>query len=187
MKKGDEQMINGQAELVANLDASIKSMTRSQQHLDIFALKVQDARAKQNIGAGMVAVSKALGRVTKTIELARVRSDHTTLWDGSIILTWFHQIEQVMEDLENQYEDIDVMTSVLNSATGQSTARDVPQEEIDRIKRMVADQAGLELSQELNSASVDVNAIKTAPIKTGPTAEEEDAIADRLKALRQTA
>lgn len=76
MKKGDEQMINGQAELVANLNASIKSMTRSQQHLDIFALKVQDARAKQNIGAGMVAVSKALGRVTKTIELARVRSDY---------------------------------------------------------------------------------------------------------------
>ncbi len=88
-----------------------------------------------------------------------------------------------MDDLAKQYEDIDVMTSVLDNATAQSTARDVPQETIDRLKRQVADEAGFELSQELNSAE----AVKTAPVKLGPTQEEEAALPDRLKALRNPA
>jgi charged multivesicular body protein 1 len=87
-----------------------------------------------------------------------------------------------MSDLGRQYEDIDVMTSVLDNATSQSTARDVPQETIDRVKRQIADEAGLELSQELNSASMKVN---PAPaVKEGPTAEEEAAMSDRLRAIR---
>lgn len=86
-----------------------------------------------------------------------------------------------MENLEKQYEDIDVMTSVLETATSQSTAREVPQEEIDRIKRQMADEAGIEMSQELNNAAVNVNANL---IKTGPTEEEEASITDRLRALR---
>lgn len=73
MKKGDEEMINGQAELIANIDASIKSMSRSKQKLSIFAMKIKLARNKQNIGAGMIAVSKALGRVSDTIQLERAR------------------------------------------------------------------------------------------------------------------
>ena len=72
MKKGDEEMINGQAELFANIEANIKQMNRSKQKLSIFAMKVNMARNKQNIGAGMVAVSKALGRVTDSIQLERV-------------------------------------------------------------------------------------------------------------------
>lgn len=161
MKKGDEETINGQAELVASLDSSIKSMSRSKQKLSIFATKVSMARQKQSIGAGMLAVSKALGRVTDSIQLERV--------------------EQVMDSLEKQYEDIDVMTAVLDDSTSKSTARDVPLEEVERVKRMVADEAGLELSQELNAAS----AVREEPKKVGPTEEEEDRIRERLRALRE--
>lgn len=160
MKLGDEEMINGQAELVANLEANIKSMTRSQQRLHIFGIKIKNARITQSIGTSMIAVSKALGRVSSSIQLEKV--------------------EAVMTDLGKQYEDIDVMTDVLNTATTQSTARDVPHETIDRLKRQVADEAGFELSQELNSAE----AVKTAPVKVGPTEEEEAKSKDSLRAIR---
>lgn len=181
MKNGDEEMINGQAELVANIDANIKSMRRSKQKLSIFAMKVNMARNKQNIGAGMVAVSKALGRVSDSIQLERARMHSRRQRPKEATLTHFPQVEQVMENLEKQYEDIDVMTSVLDNATTQSTAREVPQEEIDRIKRQMADEAGIEMSQELNNAAVNVNANL---IKAGPTEEEEASITDRLRALR---
>ena len=98
------------------------------------------------------------------------------------VLTPLVQVEAVMDSLEKQYEDIDVMTSVLDTATTKSTARDVPQEEIDRVKRMVADEAGYELSQELNTS--EMSAVQAAPVKTGPTEEEEASIKDRLRALR---
>jgi hypothetical protein len=72
MKKGDEEMINGQAELVANLQGNIDDMTRTKQRLDMFAVKIKTARLNQSVGAGMVAVSRALGRVTQNIQLEKV-------------------------------------------------------------------------------------------------------------------
>lgn len=82
-----------------------------------------------------------------------------------------------MSDLAKQYDDIEVMTSVMDTATTQASAKQVPQEEVDRIKRQVADEAGLELRQELNSAE----AVKTTP----KTAEvDEVQLAETLKALR---
>lgn len=88
-----------------------------------------------------------------------------------------------MDDLGRHYEDINVMTSVLDNATSQSTATAVSPEALDQLKRKIADEAGFELSQELNSAGV----VKTAPVRLGPTQEAEAALPDRLKALRNPA
>jgi charged multivesicular body protein 1 len=82
-----------------------------------------------------------------------------------------------MSDLSSKYEDIDVMTSVMDSATTKATAKQVPQEEVDKIKRQIADEAGIELNQELNSAE---------PVKTAPVNAEvnEEQLGETLKALR---
>jgi charged multivesicular body protein 1 len=82
-----------------------------------------------------------------------------------------------MSDLSKQYDDIEVMTAVMDTATTQASAKQVPQEEVDRIKRQVADEAGLELRQELNSAEA---------VKTTLSAAEVDEVklAENLKALR---
>lgn len=161
MKAGDEEMINGQAELLANIQGTIRDLTRSKQRLHIFAAKIKSARLNQQIGSSMVAVSRALGRVTKNIELEKV--------------------EAVMTDLGKQYEDIDVMTKVLDSATATSTASTASPEQVEMIKRQVADAAGLELKEQLGAESVPTST------KVGPTPEEEEASSERLKALRQMA
>jgi charged multivesicular body protein 1 len=69
------------------------------------------------------------------------------------------------------------MTSVMDSATTKATAKQVPQEEVDKIKRQIADEAGLELNEELNSAE---------PVKTAPVKDEVDErqLGETLKALR---
>lgn len=82
-----------------------------------------------------------------------------------------------MSDLSRQYDDIEVMTAVMDTATTQASAKQVPQEEVDRLKRQVADEAGLELHQELNSAE----AVKTTP---KPAEVDEVQLAETLKALR---
>jgi division protein CdvB (Snf7/Vps24/ESCRT-III family) len=161
MKTGDETLINGQAELLASLSGTIRDLTRSKQRLHIFASKIKSARLNQQIGTSMVAVSRALGNVTKNIKL--------------------EQVESVMEDLGRQYEDIDVMTTVLEGATKTGSATAVNPEEVERIKRQVADAAGLELGESLNVGPVGKE------VKVGPTPEEEEASSERLKALRQGA
>jgi division protein CdvB (Snf7/Vps24/ESCRT-III family) len=160
MKTGDEDLINGQASLIASLQGTIRDLTRSKQRLHIFAAKIKSARLNQSIGTSMVAVSRALGRVTKNIELERV--------------------EAVMADLGRQYEDIDVMTQVLDSATATGSASTASPEDVEKVKRQVADAAGVEMGRELDGGKVPTT-------KVGPTAEEEEASSERLKMLRQGA
>ncbi|KFY40701.1 hypothetical protein V494_03370, partial [Pseudogymnoascus sp. VKM F-4513 (FW-928)] len=150
----------GQASLIASLQGTIRDLTRSKQRLHIFAAKIKSARLNQSIGTSMVAVSRALGRVTKNIELERV--------------------EAVMADLGRQYEDIDVMTQVLDSATATGSASTASPEDVEKVKRQVADAAGVEMGRELEGGKVPTT-------KVGPTAEEEEASSERLKALRQGA
>jgi hypothetical protein len=65
-------MIDDQAVLVASIQGQIKEMTRTKNNLHRFAMKVNMARQQQSIGASMIAVSKALGSVTKNLQLEKV-------------------------------------------------------------------------------------------------------------------
>jgi hypothetical protein len=72
MKDGDEDMIDDQALMLASVQGHIKEMKRTQTRLNIFANKISMARQKQDIGASMIAVSRALGAATKDIQLDKV-------------------------------------------------------------------------------------------------------------------
>lgn len=82
-----------------------------------------------------------------------------------------------MDKFETQFEDLDVATGYYENATSSATATATPQEDVDRLMSQVADEAGIELNQELEGA---------APVKTklGPTEVEEDGLGERLRALR---
>jgi charged multivesicular body protein 1 len=53
-------------------------------------------------------------------------------------------------------------------------------EDLDVLMNQVADEAGVELNQEMEGAKP----ISTAPVKSGPTEVEEDGLGERLRALR---
>ena len=58
-----------------------------------------------------------------------------------------------MDKFETQFEDMDVMTGYYENATSQATAVATPQDDVDRLIGQVADEAGVELGQELGEAS----------------------------------
>ena len=162
MNAGEDDLINGQAELLANIGGTIRDLTLRKQQLHIFASKMESARMNQEIGASMVQVSQALSVFKNKINLEKV--------------------DEVMENLARQYEDIDVMTKVLDSATQQGSAVTASPEAVEAVKRKVADAAGLELKDQLQ-----VGEVPESAQRAGPTKEEEEASSERLKALRQMA
>jgi charged multivesicular body protein 1 len=87
------------------------------------------------------------------------------------------QISVVMDKFETQFEDLDVATGYYENATSQATATATPQEDVDRLMNQVADEAGVELHQDLEAVTV-------AKTKVGPTEVEEDGLGERLRALR---
>jgi charged multivesicular body protein 1 len=90
------------------------------------------------------------------------------------------QISAVMDKFETQFEDLDVATGYYENATSSATAVGTPQEDVDRLMSQVADEAGVELNQEMAGATPAQN-IK-AP--ANPTEVEEDNLGERLRALR---
>jgi len=90
------------------------------------------------------------------------------------------KISAVMDRFETQFEDLDVATGYYENATTSATAVGTPQEDVDKLMNQVADEAGVELHQEMEGAK----AVTAAPVKSGPTEVEEDGLGERLRALR---
>lgn len=99
-------------------------------------------------------------------------------WLISIQLTFF-QISAVMDKFESQFEDLDVATGYYETATSSATAVGTPQDEVDRLIHLVADEAGIELKEEMKSPE------QAALTKDNVDEEErEGALGERLRALR---
>ena len=77
------------------------------------------------------------------------------------------QISLVMDKFETQFEDLDVATGYYENATSSATAVATPQEDVDRLMGQIADENGLEITQELTAAT-------PSRAKIGPTEQEED-------------
>lgn len=89
-----------------------------------------------------------------------------------------------LEQFKNQNEEYAMSNSIYQDAMTTSTSVQVSEDAVHELLGKLADDAGVELSQELESASTS----KVEPVKetaaNEPTAEEEDALQQRLRALR---
>lgn len=83
-----------------------------------------------------------------------------------------------MDRFETQFEDLDVATGYYENATSNTTAIATPQDDVDKLMSQVADEAGVELSQEMAGATPKTD------IKAAPEEEWEDKLGERLRALR---
>lgn len=83
-----------------------------------------------------------------------------------------------MDRFETQFEDLDVATGYYENATSSATATGTPQEDVDKLMGQVADEAGVELSQEM------ANSAPANDLKAAPQEEREDKLGERLRALR---
>ena len=54
-----------------------------------------------------------------------------------------------MDKFETQFEDLDVASGYYENATSSATAVGTPQDDVDKLIAMTADEAGVELSQEM--------------------------------------
>ena len=61
-----------------------------------------------------------------------------------------------MDKFETQFEDLDVATGYYENATSQATAVGTPQDDVDKLMHMVADEAGVELGAEMKAPETGV-------------------------------
>lgn len=92
------------------------------------------------------------------------------------------KISSVMEKFETQFEDMDVRTSVMEDAMGSATTLTTPKDQVDLLIQQVADEAGLEITDQLAMAGTVPTAIGSSSVAASTN---EDQLSRRLAALRQ--
>lgn len=83
-----------------------------------------------------------------------------------------------MDKFETQFEDLDVATGYYENATSSATAVATPQDDVDRLIHLVADEAGVELQAEMKTPE------KGIMTKNVTEEEREEGLGERLRALR---
>lgn len=92
------------------------------------------------------------------------------------------KISAVMEKFETQFEDMDVRTSVMEDAMGSATTLSTPKDQVDLLIQQVADEAGLEVTDQLAMAGSVPSAIGTPAASV--VSNSDDQLSRRLAALR---
>lgn len=136
------------------------NLLRLSSRIDAVALRVQTAVTMRSVTGNMTQVIRGMDKAMQSMNLER--------------------ISMVMDKFETQFEDLDSATNYYETTTNNVSALTTPQDQVDELLNQVADEAGIEMKQGLNAASVDV----LAPVPNAVSEEKEDKLAERLRALR---
>lgn len=131
---------------------------RMSARVDAVSQRVQTALTTKNVTTSMAGVVKAMEGAMKSMNLEKVSN--------------------LMERFEQQFENLDVQSQVMEDTMCASSTLATPQNEVDSLMMQVADEAGLELNMEMPTAqSATVGASTQA-------SQEQDELSQRLARLR---
>ena len=84
-----------------------------------------------------------------------------------------------MDRFEQQFENLDVQASVMSDSMQSTTTVTTPQEQVDFLMKEIADEAGIELNQNLPQT-------QQGSIGVSVASKDQDELTERLAKLRQT-
>lgn len=133
---------------------------RMASRVDAVSSRVQSALTMKQVTKDMGSVVKGLDKALSSMDLQKIAA--------------------VMEKFESQFEDLDVHTQVMESSMGAATTLTTPTEQVDDLIKQVADENGLEMISDLESAPE----VRDSIASSSRTMAEEDQLNRRLQALR---
>ncbi|CAN6617844.1 vacuolar protein-sorting-associated protein 46 [Trichomonascus vanleenenianus] len=149
---------------------------------DIARLYSQNAIRKQTERLNLLKLASRIdavaSRVQTAVTMRQLTGNMTNVvrgMDKAMESMNTERISMVMDKFEQQFEDLDATSQYYETATSNANAVSTPQDEVDLLMQQVADEAGLELRQNLD--------VK-APSNATPVEEVEDNLNERLRALR---
>ncbi|KAJ2124918.1 hypothetical protein IW147_001304 [Coemansia sp. RSA 720] len=123
--------------------------------------RIDAAASRIDTAAKMQRVTTSMGRVVGEIDRALQKN------------MGLDKVSQIMDTFEGQSENLDLHTKYMEDSMNSTTTLTTPQDEIDSLMQQVADEAGLELNQQLG--------IMQAPQEPLP---EDTRLNERLANLR---
>lgn len=161
IQKGNTEGARIHAENAIRQKNQALNYRRMSARIDAVAARVQTALTTKQVTGSMAGVVKSMESAMKSMNLEKV--------------------SQLMDRFEQQFENLDVQSQVMESTMCNTSTLTTPQGEVDNLMQQVADEAGLELNMDLPSAQR--SAIGTTSSAQAST--EQDELSQRLAKLRQ--
>merc|ERR1712223_1661762 len=161
LEKGNPEVARVYAENAIRKKNESLNYLKMSSKIDATASRVQSAVTMKGVAKNMGSVVKSLDKAINSMELQKISA--------------------VMDKFEQQFEDLDVHTSVMEGAMGSATTTTTPADQVDDLIKAVADEAGLEISAQL--ASVPTGTIGESTAQSVSVAD--DPLGRRLAALRE--
>ncbi|CAN0018356.1 unnamed protein product [Discosporangium mesarthrocarpum] len=137
---------------------------RLSSRIDAVASRLETSIRMKQVNSSMEGVVKGMGKALKTMDVER--------------------ISKTMESFEQQFVGMDVRAGFMENAMGESAAMSTPQDQVDNLIQMVADEAGLELGDELDTVGAVSSKVPEKP--AAQSVEGQDDLRNRLEALRNS-
>ncbi|XP_008840389.1 charged multivesicular body protein 1a [Nannospalax galili] len=132
---------------------------RMASRVDAVASKVQTAVTMKGVTKNMAQVTKALDKALSAMDLQKVSA--------------------VMDRFEQQVQNLDVHTSVMEDSMSSATTLTTPQEQVDSLIVQIAEENGLEVLDQLSQLPEGASAVGESSVRS-----QEDQLSRRLAALR---
>eukprot|EP01121_Diplochlamys_sp_Union-15-3_P017034 TRINITY_DN5927_c0_g1_i2.p1 TRINITY_DN5927_c0_g1~~TRINITY_DN5927_c0_g1_i2.p1 ORF type:complete len:196 (-),score=47.17 TRINITY_DN5927_c0_g1_i2:46-633(-) len=156
------------------------------QNVEGARIYAQNAIRNKNQAINYLRLSSRIDAVASRVETAvRMRcvtgamANIVKAMDASMKEMNLEKMTRVMDQFEKQFEDLDVQSEYVENAINQTTALSTPQEQVDDLIAQVADEHGLEFSEQLGKVKAPVK-------KENQNIEvEQDELTNRLTKLKQ--
>ncbi|KAI4571899.1 hypothetical protein MJG53_014005 [Ovis ammon polii x Ovis aries] len=119
---------------------------RMASRVDAVASKVQTAVTMKGVTKNMAQVTKALDRALSTMDLQKVSA--------------------VMDRFEQQVQNLDVHTSVMEDSMSSATTLTTPQEQVDSLILQIAEENGLEVLDQLSQLPEGASAVGESSVRS---------------------
>lgn len=190
LKKGETQKAYQKAKVLLGKQAMAQRMDEIADMAELNASQIQANTAMNRMTHMMGQSTRVMNaaqknsnpeKVSPTLACALAFSSHFPRSLETDIIGLIAQTLVTLEQYKQQNEEYSISNNIYQDAMMQSTSAQVPEDAVHELLGKLADDAGLELSKELNQATP----ANAEPAQTNePTAEEEDRLQQRLRALR---
>ncbi len=192
LKKGDTQKAYQKAKVLLSKQALAQQMDQMADMAELSAAQIQANNSMNRMTHMMASSSKVMNVAQKNTNPEKVSLFFIYMSEAmggrrmSLMSTPKKKTLVTLEQFKQQNEEYAMSNGIYQDAITQSTSTQVGEDAVHELLGKLADDAGIELSQELNKATpATAEPAAANPAQTNdPTAEEEDALQQRLRALR---
>mmetsp|Transcript_48009 Transcript_48009/g.104000 ORF Transcript_48009/g.104000 Transcript_48009/m.104000 type:complete len:213 (+) Transcript_48009:231-869(+) len=161
-------------------------------------IHAQNAIRQKNMAQNYLRLSSRVDAVSSRLESA-IKMQQVTKSMGQVVKGMdkvlgsmnVEQISKVMDQFERSFENMDVRSEYVEQTMNASTTAAMPEEEVDTLMQMVADEHGLKMTDKFGAAGNSALAEPGAAAATAPQPQAaaasgvaEDDLEERLRRLR---